>query len=526
MPARRSSRPVLLVCLASLGLVSLSCGLFSGAISKPPTMEFRKWQRETILVEPGHDVLGEPSVFIDGQGQPGVTLPDRALYVGMQSVALGRRSTEGWRVDFPLTPAAWRVCGAAGTGDAAVVTYGELEGPLQAVAWDGVATTAAEPGPCPRSTATLREVTVPGGVHQLERSNDARTLWHRVPSGPPCDPHDAEREHKFGAFALAVDAAGQPQLAVFEHEEDAPEGPGRLRHAICRDKAWISTVIADGIHVAAVGLTIADGGQPHVVYVADEADGERLVYAVPEDAGLAALPEPDRDARVGPAVEACLRAYARPPTGSGVEAYQAGDPFRCAVLERDATPATQALAWLEDECDAGRTEACAVAASLHHRLMGEVSILMEVPQGNNARFSTQWRGLVPRGVAPDPGAAAALYGRACEGGDARACLRAATLLPHEDERRLPWATAACEAELAHGCTLAVAQTGMRPDSALASRARRVLRGACEADDMAACNALGIIVHGQGDTAEANALLRRACDATLEVACRNVKELSR
>ncbi|MEM9461691.1 MAG: hypothetical protein AAGF11_46440 [Myxococcota bacterium] len=515
------SRSFALVSLGLFGLAASSCALFSGAIAKSPTMEFRKWQRETVLVEPSQDVLGDPSVFVDAKGRPGVVLADRAFYVGMQSVAHGRRSEQGWQLGFPLTPSAWRVCGQAGPGGATIVTYGELEGPLTAVAWDGVTTTPAEPGPCPRPSATLREVTGPGGVHQLELSGDARTLWHRVPAGTPCGPHDAERGHRFGAFGLALDAEGRPQIAVFERDEHDESAAGRLRHATCRDGEWTSTVIVDDVRVAAVGLAVAGDGVPHVAYVVDETSGQRLVYAVPEGTGSTV---PDRDARVLPAVEACLRAHATPPSGTGVEAYQQGDPFRCAVLERDPEPSLQALEVLEARCKAKEPAACAVAASLHHHLMGDVSIIMEWPQDGAARWSTLWRGLQPAGVSRAEGRAAVLYGQACELGDLRACLFAATLLPHDDMRRLPWATAACEAELTHGCALAVVQSGQKPKGALAQRAMGVLRGACDAGDMAACDGLGVMLHLRGDSAQARTLLTRACEAKLEPACTNLQSL--
>ncbi|MCA9712369.1 MAG: hypothetical protein KDK70_41420, partial [Myxococcales bacterium] len=328
----------------------------------------------------------------------------------------------------------------------------------------------------------------PDGLHELEPSKDRRTVWHRVPSGQPCEPHDAEPGHEFGAVALALDAKGQPQIAVFEHPEGNASAPGRLRHAVCTGKAWTSSIVAEGLYVAEVGLAVDDAGKPHLFYVADLADVQQVVYAVPTDAAVPALPDPgDRDARVLPALEACMRVHQQPPPYEGIQTYQQGDAFRCAVIEREPAMLAQAEAVLEPRCEGGQAEACGVAASLRYWLMAGISVTLEIPKGKTSTFDIEWRGLRPKGSNEDVAWATQHYGRGCELGDARSCLLGAAALSFEDPRRLAWATLACEAGQAHGCALAVIQTGMYPGDALAERATDALSSACAEQDMTACN---------------------------------------
>ena len=214
------------------------------------------------------------------------------------------------------------------------------------------------------------------------------------------------------------------------------------------------------------------------------------------------------------------------PQGSaGAGAYQQGDGFRCAVLERDPATSQQALAILGPRCDAGEAPACALAGSLHHWLMGDVSFVLELPADDGTtRFHSEWKGLRPQGIAEDVTEASRRYARACELGDARACLHHAALLPSDDPRRLAEATTACEAGLPHGCALSLAAAGLRRDDAMLARVEPVLRSACEADDAAACADLGVVLHLRGDEKGAAAALARACEAKLEPACRNAARL--
>jgi len=500
-----------------------SCSLFRGALSQPPTIVPRTWQVETVLVEPANAELGTPSVFLDGKGQAAVAVPDRSFYMGTQAIALGRRMPEGWRVEFPIVPTVPRVCGGAGEGDAVVLTYGELDGPLTALSWDGVVDAPAPAGPCPKREL-VRQIGATEGEQRIERSQDGRTLWHRVAKGEPCGPHDAQVNHKFAAFAARLDGEGLPQLAVFESKE--PGGPGRLRHVLCRNKEWTSSVVADGVVVTDVDLAIDQAGHPHLGYVVDGDEGRVLTYAVPVEAGLSPMPQDGRDARVEAAVEACMRVHALPPSGVGVDRFQSGDGFRCAVLERDPEPPKQALALLTERCEAGQADSCAVAASLHHWLMGAVTIVLQLPSGGSAPFLVEWRGLRPSGVTEDEARAAELYGKACEGGDVSGCLNGAVLLPAEDPRRLVWARQACFGELAHGCALAVAQTGMKPKKALSKPAIKTMRKACEADDLLACASLGVLLVTLGQKDQAAVPLDRACEGGVVAACAGKQALSR
>lgn len=517
----------------------LACANWQPPWSKAPTVTAQAWQRQTLLVEPGTGNLGTPSLLVDAAGQPAVALGDRAFYMGQQSLALARRGDDGWRVEFPVTPAAWRVCGRAGEGGSVVLTYGALEGPLSAVAWDGTTTTPAEPGPCPRPSSDVREAQNAAGTHQLERSRDGKTLWHAAPS-KPCPALDAAPGQQIGAFAFAIDDAGHVIAAYFERPEGAQMASGRLLHATCGvaalgaagddlgrppKEAWTSSVVAEGVRVTEVGVGFAAGGRSHVAYVAAE-DGprERLVLAVPIDGEPTPERESDRDPRVGPAVAACLRLLPDPPRSTDVDVYQVGDGFRCAVLERDPGTSQQALAVVDPRCDAGEAPACALAGALHHWLMGEVSIVLELPTDGITRLETRWRGLRPEGVPEDVAEAGRRYDRACELGDARACLHHAVLLPADDPRRLARATTACEAGLPHGCALALAAMGLRPDEPMLARAEPPLRAACEAEDAAACADLGVLLHLRGDEAGAASMLARACAAKLEPACRSAERL--
>jgi len=523
IPLRRLVIPSLLVAGAGL----LACANWQPPWSKAPEVVPKAWQRQTLLVETGTGNLGTPAVIVDAAGEPVVALSDRAFYMGQQSIALARHGADGWRVELPLTPSAWRVCVQAGEGSAVVLTHGALEGPLAAVAWDGVATTPAEPGPCPRPSSDVREVQGAAGPHQLERSRDGRTLWHAAPSNP-CPALDADTGQRFGAFGFALDGAGRVAAAYFERPEGSEPAPGRLRLAVCgaaggsSKPSWSSSIVAEGLRVAEVGVAWGADGRTHVAYVEQGEDGrERLVHAMPVIGELA--PETDRDARVVPAIEACLRVLPAPPRSAGVEAYQQGDGFRCAVLERDPITSQQALAILDPRCDAGEAPACALAGSLHHWLMGHVSFMLELPRPDGTtRFDSEWRGLRPQGIAEDVAEASRRYERACELGEARACLHHAALLPADDPRRLTHATTACEAGLPHGCALALAAAGLRADEAALARAEPPLRTACEADDMAACNDLGVALHLHGDAAGARAAFDRACKAKLELACRNLE----
>lgn len=514
-----SSRLVLLSFLVAAS-GGLACSGWHPPWAKPPALVEQAWAAQTVLVEPGAGNLGTPSVFFDAAGRPAVALADRAFYMGTQTVALARLGDDGWRVELPLAPAHWRVCGRAGEGDAVVLTYGSLDGPLDASAWDGASTSAAEPGPCPRPSSSEREASNAAGTHQLELSRDARTLWHAAPRDP-CPALDAAPGQRIGAFNFNLDDAGHVVVGFFEHPEADAKAAGRLLQATCDAKTWSSSVVAQGVRVSEVGVALDGIGRPHVAYVLDEGASQRLVYAVPAGAEPAPA-SPERDARVEPAVAACLRVQGEPPRGTGVEIYQQGDALRCAVLQRDPTTSQQALAVADERCTAGQASACTLAGALHHWLMGDVSVVLELPTDETTRFQSEWRGLRAEGVPQDASEASRRYARACELGQARACLYHAALLPAGDPLRRERATAACDAGLAHGCALMVATSGLHPDEPTLARAEPVLRTACEADDAAACNDLGVVLHHRGDVAGARAAFVPACQAKLEPACHNLE----
>jgi hypothetical protein len=526
-PTMRRSFTLLGLAVPSLLIVgagAVACAGWQPPWSKAPTIVAQAWQRQELLVEVGAASLGTPSVFFDAAGRPGVALADRGFYMGASSIALARQGDDGWRVEFPLTPSAWRVCARAGEGGTVVVTHGDLDGPLAAMAWDGVTTTPAEPGPCPRPSSSMREATHAAGAHQLELSRDGRTLWHAAPSDP-CPALDAAPGQRIGAFNFTVDDAGHVAAALLEHPEGSQDQRGQLRLALCGEDDWTSSIVAENVRVTEVGLALDRAGRAHVAYVLDDGDSGRLTYAVPVDGEPAVLPGPaEHDPRVDPAIAACLRVHAQPLQTGDIEAYQQGDGFRCAVLERDPTSSQQARLRLDPRCDAGEAPACALAGSLHHYLMGDVSFVLELPTDDTTRFQSQWRGLRPKGFTEDLGEASRRYDRACELGDARACLHHAALLPSDDPRRLAQASLACGAGLPHGCALAVAASGLRPDEATLARAEPALRAACEAADAAACDDLGVVLHLRGDAAGARAALERACTAKLEPACQNLERL--
>lgn len=496
-----------------------SCAVLGQSISKPPTMEERAWQQETVLVEPGQGSLGEPFVFVDGGGRPLVAVPDRAFHLATKSIALARRGDAGWRVEVPEAKAPLRVCGRA-EGEQVVLTRRELEGEPTALTWDGVtASPGATPDACPRIEEPRVRELVGSVPHRLELSKDGRTLWHDLPDGgTPCPPHDSTPGTTIGVFAAGLDAGGRPNVALYEQPEG--EGPGHLRHAICDSGEWTSSMIAEGVRVIEVGMAFA-GERPHIAYVTQGSDAVQLVHATPAEGAPA--PAPQVDARVAPALEACARVWEQPPTGKGVEAFQSGDGLRCAVLERDATTGAQALEALVSRCDGGEARACALAGSLHHWLMGDVSIVLEIPSGKSNLFHTEWRGLRVSGVPEDTTKAAARFGQACEAGDVRACLYEAVLLPSGDARKQR-ARKACEGGLAAGCALAVVTTGNRPDAKLAERAVATLQAACDEGDSAACNDLGVLRHLRGNAAGAREAIDRACEAGLERACENRERL--
>lgn len=517
------------LCLPSLLLACAALPACNGfrPWSQPPVIVEQAWQTQPILTERGTNVLRAPSVFFDAAGQPAVVLANRGFVVGTQTIALARRDDAGWRVEVPLSPAAGRVCGRAEPNGTVVVTHGELDGPLSAARWDGVTTTPTEPGPCPAPSADRREALAADGTHAVERSRDARTLWHEVSTGKPCAPLDAAPDHRIDAFALAMSAAGRPVVALFERPEQGETKLGRLRHATCGPQGWSSSIVADAVHVTAVGVALDANDRPHVAYVMADGPVERLVHATPADPGTPApAPAPDvPDARVGPAIEACLRLWPAPPPPGGVEVYQQGDPLRCAVLGHDPALAPQAITALRSRCDAGEATACALAGSLHEWLMGDAAIVLDVPtEDGMTTFETEWRGLRLEGVPPDEAEATALYDRACELGDPRGCFLYALHVPFDDPQRLPRATTACEAGLPHACALALAVSRLQPPEALAARANAVLAPACEADDPRACNDLGVLLHARGDATAARAALDRACQAQLATACQNLERL--
>jgi hypothetical protein len=536
MRAPISLRRLVLSSLLLAGAGTFACSGWQPPWSKAPALAEQAWQRQTVLVESGS--LGTPSVIVDASGRPAVALADRASYMGQQSIALARRVDDGWRVEFPITPSAWRVCARWGEGGTVVVTHGPLEdGPLEAALWDGTATAPAEPGPCPRTSSDVREAQNAAGTHQLERSRDGKTLWHAAPSAP-CPALDAAPGSRFGAFNFAIDDAGHVAVVYFERPDTDGPASGRLLHASCGGAAfgaagdeharppkesWTSSLVADGVRVTEVGVGLDAAGRSHVAYVAAGDDGkERLVHAMPVDGPPA--PEVAGDARIVPAIEACLRMREDPSRETGVERYQQGDGFRCAVLQRDPASSQQALALLDRRCEAGEAPACALAGSLHHWLMGDVSFVLELAGGDTTRFHSEWRGLRPEGLPEDVAEAGRRYARACELGDPRACLHHAAVLPSDDPRRLAHATIACEAGLAHGCALTLAAGGLRPDAAMLALVEPPLRTACEADDMAACNDLGVMLHLRGDATAAATEFGRACGAKLELACRNAERL--
>lgn len=518
----RTSASLHRACLASLvALGGSSCSGWQPPWSKAPAVVAQAWQRRTLLHEPGTGVLGTPSVTLDAAGEPVVALADRAFYMGAHAVVLARRGAEGWRVELPLAQAPWRVCARAGDGDGVVLTYGELEGPLAAAAWDGVTLTEAEPGPCPRPSSERREATNAQGAHQLERSRDGKTLWHAAPA-QPCGALDAAPGQAIGAFGLAIDDAGRVVAAYLERPEGDQAAAGRLLLATCDAGAWTSSVVDEGVRVIEVGVGLRPDGSAHLAYVVAEEGGERLVHAQPG----APDPAPERDLRIEPAIAACMRLWPTPPPErEGVAAYQEGDALRCAVLERDPTTSQGALAALDGLCESGQARACAVAGSLHHWLMGDATFVVEVPAADaTTRVHGTWRGLRPHGVAEDAAQAERRFDRACTLGDARACFHRAALLPFDDPRRLALSTTACEAGLPHACALALAATGLRPDHALLERAEPPLRAACEAGDAAACGDLGVALHLRGDGDGARVALDRACRAKVEPACQGRQRL--
>ncbi|MCA9656537.1 MAG: sel1 repeat family protein [Myxococcales bacterium] len=514
-PASRLSTSSLLLAVPLLA----SCAALGQMISKPPTMELRVWRLETVLVEPGHDTLGLPSVFADASGQPQVVLPDRAFYMATKSIALGRRTETGWRVELPAANPSVQVCGRS-EGERVAITRRELEGQPRAFFWNGVTTEeGATPDPCPIEDGNERSLQ--GSVaHQIELSKDGRTLWHDLPGGgTPCPPHDSTPETTIQAFAVALDDGGRVHAALFERKEG--DAPGHLRHAVCKDGEWTSSMIAEGVQVTQVGMAVI-GEQPHVAYVDQRSDAVALIHATPAEGE--SPPGFDADGRVLPAIEACARLWDAPPAGEGVEGYQSGDGLRCAVLERDPQTGEQALAVLGERCDGGDVRACALAGSLHHWLMGVVAVELEIPTAGGTEFHTEWRGLRVSGVPEDKHKAAARYGQACDGGDLRACAYQAVLLPTGDERR-ERAKKACEGGLPAGCALAVVAAAMKPKPPLAKQAGAVLGKACDEGDRVSCNDLGVLRHGQGDAAGARTALDGACKAGLPRACDNLERAS-
>ncbi|MEM7159409.1 MAG: hypothetical protein AAF799_41610 [Myxococcota bacterium] len=507
--------PVHLVLGVLTATSALSCSLFKGAISQPPTMVERSWAVESLFTEEGTRKLDTPSVFVDEHGQPGFALANRAFTMGAQSIAVGEHSDEGWRVSFPEMDAPWRVCGRA-EGDGVLVSHGETNGPLSAFTWDGTTTAPAEAGFCPELAPNRRFTEGPSGNDELELSNDGRTLWHKS-EGQACPPHDVTPGFVIEQFAFAVGANGKPSAVVFERPDNDDEALGHLRHATCEGGAWTSSMIAPQSKVTAVGLALADDGTPHVVFVDESGGGSTLRHATPRNAAAPG----DHDPRVQPAVDACARLWPAPPQGEGVEPFQSGDAFRCAVLQHAPETSAQALESSSSACSADNSTGCILAGSLHHWLMGRVSIVLEVPTDAGSRFQIEWSGLRANGIEADDAKAAAFFGKACDDGDARACMHQAFVLPGDDPKRLERATTACQAGLASACTLALAARGGRPTPELAAMAEPALRTACEGDDAASCNSLGVLLHVGGDAAGARTALDQACRAGLAQACDNL-----
>ena len=495
---------------------ALSCALFSKSLSQAPDMVERSWAIESVFTEQSKNKLDTPSVFVDAHGHPGFALAYRGFIIGTQSTAVGRHTDEGWRVSFPQADAPFRVCGRA-DGDNVVVTHGPLQDPLTAFTWDGTTKGPAEAGFCPERSQTKRSAEGPNGTHVLELSNDKRTLWLEDGGQQPCPPHDVTPGFLIEEFAFAVGSDGAPNVALYERPESDEQAPGHLRHASCQGGAWTSSMIAPKAKVSTVGLALASDGHPHVLYVDDSGAAAKLLYATP---GEASAPK-DRDARVRPAIEACERSWSTPPQGEGIAPYQDGDGFRCAVLQHAPETTAQALEYLESQCSGGTEMGCALAGTLHHWLMGAVSITLEVPTDGGSRFQIEWSGLRANGIEPNDTRAAEFFGRACDDGNARACMVQAFVLPGSDPKRLERATMACQAGFASACTLAIAARGGSPTPELAATAEPVLRTACDSDDAPACNTLGILLHVGGDAAGARTALDRACRADLQMACDNL-----
>ncbi|MCH9688824.1 MAG: hypothetical protein K0V04_45750 [Deltaproteobacteria bacterium] len=503
--------------ITSWGGVS-ACAVVQRVLSKEPVLVERTWHDALVFEEPEHAQLGRPSVFIDADGQPAVALANRAVYLGMQSLSVARRTaTEGWRVEFPRVKSEWRVCGHAGPDGSVIVSFAGLDGPAQALSWDGAVAQPAEPGVCPPQRAVYREIMTDAGPRRMERSGDGRVLWDEGVGDARCPALDAAPGQAIDGFGMAVDSAGQLHVALYEAPPDAV---GRLRHAVCDGSAWTSSLVAEDVVAPQVGMAIDAAGDPHIAYVAATVNQLQLRYATT----AAMKPGPDTDARLGPASAACVRARHERPQGEGVAAYQYGDGFRCAVLERDPQMLGQARTQFTTACEADDAEACVMAGMSYDWLLARVDIALELPTAEGVKWNGHKTGIAVESMEDEPLRARQLYARGCALGDAQGCELFAFMETVGSKLRAEGAAQACAAGRPTGCAIAMQTVHLRVDDPMMDQAKPVLSAACDEGDWASCNNLAVIAQLRGETASARADFERACEGGVKTACTNLERV--
>ncbi len=501
--------------LASLGSCALMSKVRSKVVVQPPVLVEQAWRIEGIFDEPAHARLGRPSVIIDTRGQPGIAMANLRAHVGVQSTVVARRVSSRWRVEVPQTSAGEAVCARPGASGEVVVTFGDSG---KAVRWDGEQAREGTAGPCPKQPAERREVTEGQQVRAVERSGDRRRLWDEGNGSQRCPPLDATPDQTIDAFAIAVDRQGQLRVALFEHPE---QGSGRLRHAVCQDGDWTSSIVVDSAWVHEIGMVVDDAGHSHLAYGREIDDRLQLRYATTAPGEPA---DDTVDARVQPAIEACLRARDWRPPLAGVAAYQQGDPFRCVMLENEPPIVAQAREQTAARCEQGDAPACVLSGMLFDWLMAYQVMALDIPTAEGTSWKGTRSGAAAMGGLADQAVARGWYGRACALGDAQGCELQATLITVGDPRREQAARLACDAGRVTGCVIALGAGQLGADERDVQRAHRVFEDACDDGDRYACNNLGVVLNMQGHTPQALEAFTRACRSSLPTGCDNQAKL--
>jgi len=192
------------------------------------------------------------------------------------------------------------------------------------------------------------------------------------------------------------------------------------------------------------------------------------------------------------------------------------------VLSEDVGTLEAARAQLDAACKAGDRSSCVLAGMTWDWLLARYNRAVEIPTATTSGFAGTRSGIAVPREALDRYAAKDYYRRGCKLGDAQGC----ALLAELDSDNRPGvaprsAVLACQVGWPEACAVVLSRRGLSTDSAAVTAAVPVLAAACRDGDAFSCNNLGVVRWLEGDAKEAREHFAVACDAAIEVGCKNL-----